>query len=38
MIKKSFGAALTGTIATIYTVPSSKKAEWVLVYIYKYVW
>jgi hypothetical protein len=33
MIKKSFGAALTGTIATIYTVPSSKKAEWVLAYI-----
>jgi hypothetical protein len=33
MIKKSFGAALTGTIATVYTVPSSKKAEWVLVYI-----
>ena len=33
MIKKSFGAALTGTIATIYTVSSSKKAEWVLAYI-----
>lgn len=33
MIKKSFGAALTGTIATVYTVPSSKKAEWVLVYL-----
>lgn len=33
MIKKSFGAALTGTIATIYTVPSSKKSEWVLAYI-----
>ena len=33
MIKKSYGAALTGTTATIYTVPTSKKAEWVLVYI-----
>ena len=33
MIKKSFGAALTGTIATIYTVPASKKSEWVLAYL-----
>ena len=33
MIKKSFGAALTGTPATIYTVPTGKKAEWVLLYI-----
>jgi hypothetical protein len=33
MIKKSYGVALTGTIATIYTVPSSKKAEWVLMYL-----
>lgn len=33
MIKKSFGAVLTGTAATIYTVPTGKKAEWVLMYL-----
>ena len=33
MIKKSFGAVLTGTPATIYTVPTGKKAEWVLMYL-----
>lgn len=33
MIKKTFGATLTGTTATIYTVPTGKKAEWVLMYL-----
>jgi hypothetical protein len=33
MIKKSFGLPLTSTYQTIYTVPSGKKAEWVLLYV-----
>lgn len=36
MIKKSFGAVLTSTPATIYTVPTGKKAEWVLLYLKNY--
>jgi len=31
--KVSAGAALTGTLQTIYTVPDHKDAEWVLMYI-----
>ena len=31
--KISSGAALTGTLQTIYTVPDYKDAEWVLLYI-----
>lgn len=33
MIKKTFGAALTPTYQTLYTVPTGKKAEWVLMYV-----
>lgn len=33
MIKKTFGAPLTTSFQDIYTVPSSKKAEWRLMYI-----
>lgn len=33
MIKKSVGKILTTTLTDIYTVPSSKKAEWVMLYI-----
>ena len=33
MIKKSFGASLTTSYQTIYTVPNGKKAEWVLMYV-----
>lgn len=32
MIKKSFGASLQTTDTTLYTVPTGKKAEWVLIY------
>ena len=32
MINKSAGAALTGTLADIYTVPNGKRARWVLMY------
>lgn len=32
MIKKSFGASLQTTDTTLYEVPSSKRAEWVLIY------
>lgn len=32
-IRKSFGATLTTTPTAIYTVPASKKAEWVHAYI-----
>lgn len=32
MIRKSFGGSLTTTSTTIYEVPSSKKAQWVLLY------
>lgn len=32
MIKKSFGAALQTTDTTLYEVPNSKRAEWVLIY------
>ena len=32
MIKKSFGAQLQTTDTTLYTVPTGKKAEWVLIY------
>ena len=31
-IKKSFGASLQTTDTTLYTVPTGKKAEWVLIY------
>jgi len=31
--KISAGAALTGTLQTLYTVPDYKDAEWVLLYI-----
>ena len=33
MIKKSFGLPLTTTYQTVYTVPTGKKAEWVLLYV-----
>ena len=33
MINKSAGAALTGTLADVYEVPTGKKARWVLLYI-----
>ena len=33
MIKKTFGGALTTSYTTIYEVPTSKKAEWVLLYV-----
>lgn len=33
MIKKSFGLALTSSYQTLYTVPTGKKAEWVLLYV-----
>ena len=33
MIKKSFGLPLTTSYQTIYTVPTGKKAEWVLLYV-----
>ena len=33
MIKKSVGAVLTTTLTDIYTVPNSKKSEWVMLYI-----
>lgn len=32
MIKKSFGASLLTTSSTLYEVPASKKAQWVLLY------
>ena len=32
-IRKSFGATLTATPASLYTVPVGKKAEWVHAYI-----
>lgn len=32
MIKKSLGATLTTTEITLYEVPASKKAEWVMLY------
>ena len=32
MIKKTFGASLQTTNTTLYEVPSSKKAQWVLLY------
>ena len=33
MIKKSFGANLTGTLQDIYEVPVGKRAHWVLMYV-----
>jgi hypothetical protein len=33
MIRKSYGAVLTGTSQTVYTVPAGKSAQWVLMYI-----
>ena len=33
MIKKSFGLPLTSSYQTVYTVPTGKKAEWVLLYV-----
>ena len=33
MIKKSFGASLTGTLQDIYEVPAGKRAHWVLMYV-----
>jgi len=33
MLKKSVGAVLTTTLTDVYTVPTSKKAEWVMLYI-----
>ena len=33
MIRKSYGAVLTGTSQTLYTVPVGKSAQWVLMYI-----
>jgi hypothetical protein len=33
MIKKSFGLPLTTSYQTVYTVPTGKKAEWVLLYV-----
>jgi len=33
MIRKSYGAVLTGTSQTLYTVPNGKSAQWVLMYI-----
>lgn len=33
MIKKSVGQALTTSLTDIYTVPTGKKAEWVLLYV-----
>tara|TARA_S200002703_G_C3625138_1_gene191964 strand:+ start:202 stop:540 length:339 start_codon:yes stop_codon:yes gene_type:complete len=33
MIKKSFGASLTGTSQDIYEVPAGKRAQWVLMYV-----
>lgn len=33
MIKKSVGAVLTTTLTDVYTVPNSKKAEWVMLYV-----
>jgi len=33
MIKKTYGAVLTGTSQTLYTVPAGKSAQWVLMYI-----
>ena len=33
MIKKTYGAVLTGTSQTVYTVPAGKSAQWVLMYI-----
>jgi len=33
MINKSAGAALTGTLTDIYTVPNGKRARWVLMYL-----
>jgi hypothetical protein len=33
MLKKSVGAVLTTTLTDVYTVPSSKKAEWVMLYV-----
>jgi hypothetical protein len=33
MIKKTYGAVLTGTPQTVYTVPAGKSAQWVLLYI-----
>lgn len=33
MIKKTFGGPLTTSWATIYEVPTGKKAEWVLLYV-----
>jgi hypothetical protein len=32
MIKKTFGASLQTTDTTLYEVPTSKKAQWVLLY------
>ena len=32
-IRKSFGATLTATPTSLYTVPAGKKAEWVHAYI-----
>jgi len=33
MIRKSYGAVLTGTSQTVYTVPVGKSAQWVLMYL-----
>lgn len=33
MIKKSVGKALTTTLTDIYTVPTGKRASWVLLYV-----
>lgn len=33
MIKKSFGLELNSTYQTVYEVPNSKRAEWVLLYV-----
>ena len=33
MIKKTFGAPLGSTYASIYEVPAGKKADWVLMYV-----
>lgn len=33
MIKKSFGAVLNTSYQTLYTVPTGKKTEWVLMYV-----
>lgn len=32
MIRKTFGASLLTTDQTLYTVPESKKAQWVILY------